>query len=361
MMRMRSESESASSMRLSLRNPTWVIIGLIQPVLYLSLFGPLLRRLPLAGPGTNTSNNWRIFVPGLLVQLGIFGAAFVGFGLIAEYRAGVIERMRDSPASRTALLLGRVLRDVVVLVMQATILVAAAVPFGLRVPLGDAVIGLLIVALLGASFSSLSYAAALTLKSEDALAPLLNGLAVPLLLLSGILLPMSLAPRWLRVLADINPLKHVVDAMRALFVPNGATRTVLWGVGVTAALVAVGVLLGARTFKHDSTSRAGSHRAGPGAGYWSSRTVWHRCLITVAASGPGSTASSTTGGRFGAGRTRTRNSWSSTGAAASTSRRHTMSGPRRRIPRSRRAEKTLTVDSHTARYAGDGQPAWPRR
>jgi ABC-2 type transport system permease protein len=240
------------AMRLSLRNPVWVIIGLIQPVLYLGLFGPLLRRLPLAGPGGTSRDNWRIFVPGLLVQLGIFGAAFVGFGLIAEYRAGVIERMRVSPANRTALLLGRVLRDVVVLTVQATVLIVVAVPFGLRVPVFDAVFGVLVVALLGASFSSLSYAAALTLKSEDALAPLLNGLAIPLLLLSGILLPMSLAPQWLRVLADINPLKHVVDGVRALFIPGGHTSTILWGLGVTVALVIVGVALGTRTFKKEA-------------------------------------------------------------------------------------------------------------
>lgn len=240
------------AMRLSLRNPTWVIIGLTQPILYLALFGPLLRQLPLAGPHSTASGNWRIFVPGLLVQLGIFGAAFVGFGLIAEYRAGVIERMRVSPASRMALLLGRVMRDVVVLVVQATILVLVAIPFGLRVSALNAVVGVVVVGMLGAAFSSLSYAAALTLKSEDALAPLLNGLAIPLLLLSGILLPMSLAPAWLRGLSDANPLKWVVDGVRALFAPNGGIGTILVGAAVTMALIGVGLVLGARTFKRES-------------------------------------------------------------------------------------------------------------
>jgi ABC-2 type transport system permease protein len=240
------------AMRLALRNPVWVILGLVQPVLYLSLFGPLLRKLPLAGPHSTAADNWRIFVPGLLVQLGLFGAAFVGFGLVAEWRAGVIERMRVSPASRTALLLGRVLRDVVVLLVQATILVAVAVPFGLRVNAVRAAVAVLLVATLGAAFSSLSYAAALTLKSEDALAPLLNGLAIPLLLLSGILLPMSLAPSWLRALSDVNPLKHIVDGVRALFASSGRTSTELWAVAVTAALTAVAIFLGARTFKKES-------------------------------------------------------------------------------------------------------------
>lgn len=242
----------ARAMRLSLRNPVWVVIGLTQPVLYLSLFGPLLKRVVQATPGLPPGDAWQIFVPGLLVQLGVFGASFVGFGLIAEYRAGVIERMRVSPAHRVALLVGRVLRDVVVLLVQAVTLTVVAVPFGLRAPVLGAVLALLVVGLLGAAFSSLSYAAALTLKSEDALAPLLNGIAVPVLLLSGILLPMTLAPSWLRGVSDVNPLKHVVDGMRATFRGDVTTSTSLWGLVTTAALVALGVFVGTRTFRRET-------------------------------------------------------------------------------------------------------------
>jgi len=239
------------AMRLSVRNPVWVIIGLTQPILYLTLFGPLLEPVTSA-PGFPPGDAWQVFVPGLLVQLGIFGAAFVGFGLIAEYRAGVVERMRVTPASRVSLLLGRVLRDVVVLLVQGTILVVVATFFGLHAPIGSLVEGLAVVALLGASFSALSYAAALRLKSEDALAPLLNGLAVPVLLLSGILLPMSLAPTWLQRLSDINPLKHVVDGVRAVFLGHSGSATALWGIVVTVAMVLVGVAVGTRTFRRET-------------------------------------------------------------------------------------------------------------
>ena len=144
-------------------------------------------------------------MPGILVQLGIFGALFVGFGLIAEYRAGVIETQRVTPAPRTALLMGRVMRDVVVLSVQAILLTVVALPLGLRAPVGGVLIGLAVVALLGAAFSAVSYAVALTLKSEDALAPLLNAVAMPVLLLSGILLPMTLAPGWLEKLVGRQP------------------------------------------------------------------------------------------------------------------------------------------------------------
>jgi ABC-2 type transport system permease protein len=240
------------AMRLSLRNPVWVILGLIQPILYLALFGPLLKRV-VQSPGFPPGDAWQVFVPGLLVQLGIFGAAFVGFGLLSEMRSGVVERMRVSPASRVSLLMGRVMRDVVVLIVQAVILVLCAALFGLHAPFGGIVLGIVVVGLLGAAFSSASYAAALILKSEDALAPLFNGLFLPILLLSGILLPMSLAPAWLRVVSDVNPLKHVVDGVRGLFLGHVATGVVFWGAFATVALAVAGVALGTRTFQRESS------------------------------------------------------------------------------------------------------------
>jgi ABC-2 type transport system permease protein len=239
----------ARAMRLSLRNPTWVIIGLTQPILYLVLFGPLLE--PLAGQ-LGTGNAYQLFVPGMLVQLGIFGALFVGFGLVAEYRAGVIETQRVTPARRSSLLLGRVLRDVVVLLVQATVLTLVALPLGLRAPVGGVLLGIAVVGLLGAAFSAVSYAVALTLKSEDALAPLLNAVAIPVLLLSGILLPMSLAPGWLERVSDVNPLKHVVEGVRACFRGDFSSATAWWGLGLTVALVVVGMWFGTRTFRRES-------------------------------------------------------------------------------------------------------------
>ena len=116
----------ARAMRMSLRNPAWLVISLMQPILYIVLFGPLLE--PLAGQ-LGAGNAYQIFVPGLLVQLGIFGALFVG--LRADRR--VPRRRHREPAgharaSRTALLLGRVLRDVVVLLVQGTLLVLVVHP-----------------------------------------------------------------------------------------------------------------------------------------------------------------------------------------------------------------------------------------
>lgn len=239
------------AMILSLRNPAWVIIGLMQPILYLALFGPLLIKMTTL-PGFPPGDAWRVLVPGLLVQLGIFGGAFVGFAIISEWREGVIDRMMVTPAARSTLILGRVLRDVVVLAVQALILIVAAVAFGLRVPVGAVVLALALVAMLGASFSALSYAVGLTLKSEDAFAPLINTLALPIMLLSGILLPMTLAPVWLQRLSDISPFKHMVDGLRAIFRGELFSFSAALGFGLSAALLVLSLWYGTRVFRNQS-------------------------------------------------------------------------------------------------------------
>src|SRR6188472_3616391 len=126
---------------MNLRNPAWVFIGVMQPVLYLVLFGPLLK--PLVGD-FGAANAYTFLVPGLLVQLGIFGAFFAGFTLIGEWRDGVIEAERVTPASRTALLVGRLMRDVLQLGVQATVLVALGYLMGMRGPIGGIVLGIII-------------------------------------------------------------------------------------------------------------------------------------------------------------------------------------------------------------------------
>jgi ABC-2 type transport system permease protein len=193
-----------------------------------------------------------VFVPGLLIQLGIFGSMFVGFGIIAEIRYGTVERMRVTPASRLGLLLGRIMRDTLVLLVQAALLTAIAVAFGLRVPLAGAAITVGIVGLLGISLSSLSYAAGLWLKSEDALAPLLNMVSVPVLLLSGILLPMSLGPKWLQNLAKANPFSHVVDGARAAFRDDLSDQSLWIGLVAAGVLAVVGLAVANRTFQRES-------------------------------------------------------------------------------------------------------------
>ena len=234
------------SLWLTIRQPTWIIFGMMLPLLYLFLFGPLLEGATQAAGTSTNAFNW--FVPGLLIQIAIFGTSYVGFGLIAELRGGVIERMRVTPMSRTAMLLGRSLRDVVILLFQAILLILLAIPLGLQIDPAGIPVVLALLVLIGLVVAPLSYAAALTLKSEDAFAPLVNAFVMPLLLLSGILLPMALAPAWLQFLSSLNPLTHTVDAARALFNGQWGNPEIPIGVGLTTVLAVMSIWLAARTF-----------------------------------------------------------------------------------------------------------------
>ena len=231
-----------------IHNPVWVIVGLSQPILYLLLFAPILKGVANS-PGFPQGGAYNVFVPGLLIQLGLFGASGVGFGLIAELREGVIERFRVTPVSRFALLLGRALRDVLVLVVQATILLIIAIPFGLHATFSGAVVMLSLVALIGLGISSIAYSVALALRSEDSYAPLIFTVILPLLLLSGVLLPLTLAPKWLQTLAYFNPLSYAVKAARDVFNGHGGDADVFIGLTVMLALAVIGVVIGARAFK----------------------------------------------------------------------------------------------------------------
>ncbi len=233
---------------LTLRNPVWLIMGLGQPILYLLLFGPLLKNI--AGmPGFPPGGAFNVFVPGILVMTALFSTAFVGFGLCDELREGVVERMRVTPMSRVAMLLGRSFRDIAMLLAQAVILVVLAVPFGLEINGEGVLVAFGLLALIGLAMSPLSYALAIVLGgSEDALAPTVNAITLPLLLLSGVMLPMSLAPDWLQTLAKFNPLYHAVVATRDLFNASFGDTEIVVGVAAMAVMAVVAVYLGARSF-----------------------------------------------------------------------------------------------------------------
>ncbi|MFE6785536.1 ABC transporter permease [Streptomyces sp. NPDC057680] len=231
--------------RQTLRSPFQIFFGALMPLLYLLLFGPLLTGLPLGAEG----DSWQILVPGLLLQLGLFGASFAGFSIIMEKNWGVFDRMRVTPVSRLALLLGRVLRDAALFVFQAVLLVLAALPMGLRAPLPGILIGFGFVALLSVALASLSYALALKLRTPQEFGPAINTLAMSAMLLSGLMLPMTLAPGWLDVLSRLMPFRHLVDAVREAYIGHYTTPTLLYGVLVALGIAALAVTVGTRTFQ----------------------------------------------------------------------------------------------------------------
>ncbi|MEU2154125.1 ABC transporter permease [Streptomyces sp. NPDC019396] len=231
--------------RQTLRSRFQMLFSMLMPLLYLLFFGPLLTGLPLGSPG----DSWQVLVPGLLLQLSLFGASFAGFAVIIEKQSGVVERMRVTPVSRLALLLGRALRDTAVFVFQAVLLVLVAVALGLRAPLGGVLIGFGFVALLTVSLASLSYALAMKLSTPQEFGPVINAIAMPSMLLSGLMLPMALAPGWLDALSHVMPLRYLVDAMRDAYVGAYTSASMLYGSLVAAGFAALALTAGTAVFR----------------------------------------------------------------------------------------------------------------
>ncbi|MFG1944213.1 ABC transporter permease [Nonomuraea sp. NPDC048826] len=228
-------------LRITLRQKVGIVFGVIQPLFFLVLFGPIFA----------TFGTWEVLVPGLIIQLSLLSTGMAGFGVVFERQTGVLERMRVTPAGRLALLLGRVLTNVVTLVVQVVLLVAVGYAFGLRSPAAGVLAGLALIVVLGTSLAAISYAIALTLD-QQLFAPVMSTAVIPLALLSGAFLPMSMAPGWLDALSRLSPFRYVVEALRELFAGRYLTGTVLAGVVVTALIAAAGLAVGTRVFNRQA-------------------------------------------------------------------------------------------------------------
>jgi ABC-2 type transport system permease protein len=236
-----------ASLNKTLRNPVWALIGLFQPALYLLLFAPLLGQM--MGRSAADGAVLQQFTPGLLIMMSMFGSVFAGFGLIDDLRSGVVERLRVTPVSRLAMLLGRVLMDVLTLMSQCAVLIVIATLMGLRTEPVGLFLTLVLVALIGAALAALSYALAILTKDEGGLASIVNTFTQPVLLLSGVLLPMAFAPALIKTLANINPFSHAVDAARALFVGQTGDPSVLLGFGLMVLFAALTFAWATRMFR----------------------------------------------------------------------------------------------------------------
>ncbi|MFB9366861.1 ABC transporter permease [Kitasatospora sp. NPDC001664] len=230
------------------RTPVWLVVGLVQPVFYLLLFAPLLKRALEPMGATTYAEAYQIYVPGLLAVLCIFGGLYTGFSLLGELKAGVVERSRVTPVSRLALLLGRALREVAALLVQAVVITLLALPFGLRVGPLNLLLAYLLLGLLALMTSAISYGIALVLPNDAAMAPVVNTLSQPIALLSGTLLPLALAPVWLQTAAKWNPFYWAVEGMRSLFSGHLGDSVVWQGLAVVVVMTAAAVWWSARLF-----------------------------------------------------------------------------------------------------------------
>lgn len=227
-----------------LRNPFTIVFSMVQPLVFLALFAPLL-------PDTvNGEAALQWFVPGIVVMSCLFGTSMTGSNLLFEIQTGSHERMLVTPLRRPALLIGRALKEIVPMVAQAALIVAVCLPFGFSLHLGGAVLGLLILGVFCLGLGALSYTLALAAKNQEWLFwTVQQTLLFPLLLLAGMLLPIANGPDWLQTLSKFNPLSYVVDAERALFHGDVWASTTLTGAIAAIGVGALGLLVGVRAMQ----------------------------------------------------------------------------------------------------------------
>ncbi|MGC2596063.1 MAG: ABC transporter permease [Rhabdochlamydiaceae bacterium] len=206
---------SMRCIKISIRNPIFLFMGVITPLLYLTFFSPLLDTLAINSK-FSSGNVLDLFVPGMLPYIAFTTGLFAGFGTIDELRSGLIERLRVTPVCRFALLAGPVIHDVCQTLFQSILFVLIAIPFGFRGNITGLAILFVLLILLTLIASSFGNAMGVITKSEDRFAPITHGISLPVLLLSGALLPIALAPLWLKTIAHCNPVYYVVEASRSL-------------------------------------------------------------------------------------------------------------------------------------------------
>ncbi|MCL2780790.1 MAG: ABC transporter permease [Actinomycetia bacterium] len=197
------------------KNPTWLIVGFSTPILYLALFSPLLKTM-IDAPHVTTGAVLDLFLPGILAFLAFGSGVGPGFSVVFELKSGMIERLRVTPASRFAILIGPILAALALMFIFDLVLLAVGVWFGFTLHFaGLALLGIPI-ALLMVTTCAFAVATALATRDINGFAAIMNGINLPIMLLAGVLLPISLGPLWLRVLAHFDPLYYLVTASRAL-------------------------------------------------------------------------------------------------------------------------------------------------
>ena len=209
----------SNEIKVTFRNPFWIFHGLVQPVIYLLLFGPLLNGV--AGTrGFPATNAIQFFAPGLLIMNALFSAGFVGFSLQDKVDCGFLERLRVTPVSRLALAMGLILVSSIELLIQSVVLVLCALLFGLQFNLFGIALLVALILLIGVAMASTSFSLALVTREGGMLAGVTNTFVLPLLILSGVMLPITFGPPIIQALARLDPFLYAVNAARALI--NGA-------------------------------------------------------------------------------------------------------------------------------------------
>jgi ABC-2 type transport system permease protein len=236
--------------RALLRQPAWIGISIVQPVMWLLLFGALFKRTADI-PGFTAGSYIEFLTPGVVVMLAVSTAGWVGMGFIDDINRGTMDRLLVSPIWRGALNLGSVAQSVLSIAIQSVIVIALSLAVGARFHNGVAGVAVLIVlaGLLGAVFASLSNGVAVLTRQRETLIGIVTMVTLPLTFLSSALMQQSLLPGWIRSIARFNPVNWAADAGRAAAGPNTDWGLVATRTGFLAALLLISAAFATRAFR----------------------------------------------------------------------------------------------------------------
>jgi ABC-2 type transport system permease protein len=235
--------------RALLRQPAWIGISIVQPVIWLLLFGALFKRAADI-PGFSGGSYLEFLAPGVVVMLAVSSAGWVGMGFIEDINRGTMDRLLASPIWRGALNLGSVAQSVLSIGIQTVIVISLSLAVGARFDNGVAGAAVLVAVagLLGAVFASLSNGVAVLSRQRETLIGVVTMITLPLTFLSSALMQQSLLPSWLRWVAKFNPVNWAVEAGRSAV---GSTPD--WGLiatrtGLLALLLVASAAFATRAF-----------------------------------------------------------------------------------------------------------------
>ena len=237
-------------LRVIARQPAFLFIALVQPIIWLLLFGALFKAVTEI-PGFAGGSYIDFLTPGVVVMLAVSSAGWTGMGFIEDIDSGVMDRMLAAPVWRGALNLGSVLQAVIQILIQTLLIVLLALALGAHYEngVGGVLVLMLVASLLGAAFASLSNGLAVVTRQRESLIGAVTMVLLPLTFLSSALMQQSLAPDWIGTVARFNPVNWAVEAGR-----SAAFEPIDWGlvagrVALLLALVVVAASLATRAFR----------------------------------------------------------------------------------------------------------------
>ena len=199
-----------------IRNPTLLFVNLFTPLLFLLLFSQLLQKLTTL-PGTSGSY-LTYLTPGILILNAVTGSFLSGMSIVNDINSGFLQKMLLTPANRAAILLGRLMCDLLVMMIQSGIIIGVALLLGLTIVTG--VPGLLLIfvtlAFFDLAWSGLLLSVGLKTKKAETVSAVGNLLAFPLLFISSALFPTSIMPAWAQTVSKFNPLSYASNVTRDL-------------------------------------------------------------------------------------------------------------------------------------------------